>query len=344
MKSSATSPSPVQCATVGVVIPTYNRAHPVSGAIESVLAQTVPAAEVVVVDDGSTDGTEGMVRARFGDAVRVHRQPNRGVAAARNAGIALVRQPLVAFLDSDDVWAADKLERQVPVMRDPSVVASLTDWRWSGSKAGRLAAAGAVRSDVLRLDDPMDRLAQRRGQDNLLVQTAIVRRDALLAVGGFDATMRITEDVDLLVKLADHGALAILGAVLLERPDDRSPSALTQTNAPEWHMENLDNLMATFRRSLSQERTRRDPRRRRRIEARVAHLMTDRSVWATVTGGDGRRWLRSSLGVRPTLRAAALLALSAVAPSVLDARAARLLRRRSGAAAAAGTAITARSQ
>src|ERR1700722_14569573 len=97
---------------VSVVIPTYNRADLLPRAIESALAQTRPPAEVVIVDDGSTDDTASVVAQyahRDADRVRLLRVPNGGVARARNAGLAATRSEWIALLDSDDVWAPDKL-------------------------------------------------------------------------------------------------------------------------------------------------------------------------------------------------------------------------------------------
>ena len=102
-------------ASVSVVIPTFNRQKVLPRAVMSVLHQSHRAAEVVVVDDGSTDGTAELIAARFG-SVEILRQDNRGVSAARNAGIRATRGDWVAFLDSDDEWKPDKLERQLAAL------------------------------------------------------------------------------------------------------------------------------------------------------------------------------------------------------------------------------------
>jgi GT2 family glycosyltransferase len=93
---------------VSTVIPTYNRAHLVGRAVSSVLAASSPGDEIIVIDDGSTDDTEGAL-APFGESIRYIRTPNRGAGAARNRGIQEARNPLVAFLDSDDEWMPDML-------------------------------------------------------------------------------------------------------------------------------------------------------------------------------------------------------------------------------------------
>jgi len=100
---------------VSVVIPAYNAAWCVAKAIESVLVQEGADFEIIVVDDGSTDDTAAVL-ARYGDAIRVVRQRNQGLSAARNAGIRAAQGEFVAFLDADDWWLAGKLGQQLALM------------------------------------------------------------------------------------------------------------------------------------------------------------------------------------------------------------------------------------
>ncbi|MBI3009552.1 MAG: glycosyltransferase family 2 protein, partial [Candidatus Omnitrophica bacterium] len=97
---------------VSVIIPTYNRASMLREALESVRHQTVKDLEILVIDDGSTDETTQVV-AGFGEPAIYFKQLNQGVAAARNLGIRKSRGVFVAFLDSDDLWYPQKLERQI---------------------------------------------------------------------------------------------------------------------------------------------------------------------------------------------------------------------------------------
>jgi glycosyltransferase involved in cell wall biosynthesis len=96
---------------ISVVIPTFNRAQLLPRALDSVFAQTAAAQEVIVIDDGSIDDTEAMIRSRY-PTVRYYRQPHAGVSAARNHGFALAHCDWLALLDSDDVWHPDKLAAQ----------------------------------------------------------------------------------------------------------------------------------------------------------------------------------------------------------------------------------------
>src|SRR5262245_17224568 len=97
---------------VSVVVTAYNQQHYVTATIRSVLDQTFRDYEIIVVDDGSTDETFQELR-RFGNQLRLERQANQGVAGARNAGVRCAGGDYVAFLDGDDIWLPDKLERQV---------------------------------------------------------------------------------------------------------------------------------------------------------------------------------------------------------------------------------------
>ena len=112
---------------VSVIIPTYNRARLAAIAVESALAQTHPAIEVIVVDDGSTDDTPDKL-AKFGGRIRVVRQANAGVGAARNAGMALARGAFIALLDSDDRWLPWKISAQAAAFRAvPALQLTWTD-------------------------------------------------------------------------------------------------------------------------------------------------------------------------------------------------------------------------
>jgi glycosyltransferase involved in cell wall biosynthesis len=107
---------------VSVIIPAYNAAATLPETLASVLAQRAVDLDVVVVDDGSTDGT-GEVAAQLGAPVRVIRQENAGVGAARNRGVDVARGRWVAFIDSDDLWEPDKLRLQVAAMNEPTACA-----------------------------------------------------------------------------------------------------------------------------------------------------------------------------------------------------------------------------
>jgi glycosyltransferase involved in cell wall biosynthesis len=135
----------VTAPTVAVVIPAYNAGRFLRVAIESVLSQTHPPAEIIVVDDGSTDDTKEVARS-FGDKVRLAQQANAGAAAARNRGLEMATSQYVALLDADDICAPARLERQVSALQQtPDAIASYTGF-WRFDETGRL--------DEQRADDP----------------------------------------------------------------------------------------------------------------------------------------------------------------------------------------------
>lgn len=192
--------------TVSVIIPTWNRARELGNAIDSALAQTVRPFEIVVIDDGSTDGT-AEVLARYGDAIRVVRQHNQGVAAARNAGIAVARGELLAFLDSDDVWLPRKLELQLQRFDagpDLGLVHCGADFEGIGPRIDGME--GWVATEILRLDREVI-VAHGSG--------VMVPRRVAEEVGGFDERMRVSEDWDFCYRVAARYRIGFVAEVLV---------------------------------------------------------------------------------------------------------------------------------
>lgn len=114
---------------ISVIITTYNRCNLVTTALESVLKQNFLDYEIIVIDDGSTDGTEAVIKKY--KQVNYFYQPNQGVSCARNQGLELAQGELISFLDSDDLWLPNKLSAQVAVMeKDPQIKATYTDEIW----------------------------------------------------------------------------------------------------------------------------------------------------------------------------------------------------------------------
>ena len=190
--------------TVSVVIPTYNHAQYVLAALDSVFAQTLPADEVIVVNDGSPDDTADRLRplAEAG-RIRYIEQPNAGQGAARNRGLAEARGTYIAFLDDDDRWPADKLRWQVDALdRSPGAVMVYGPHQL-------LSADGAELSE-----DPNQAPHEPRGDAHaafrrrnwiLSIGQTLIRADALRAIGGFDPTIWGSDDWDLYVRLARRG-------------------------------------------------------------------------------------------------------------------------------------------
>ena len=186
--------------TVSVVIPTYQRRILVEDAVRSVLAQTYRDFELIVVDDGSADGT-GEALAALGSDLRYHWQPNRGVAAARNAGVGLARGSIVAFLDSDDRWFPDHLAVLTKTFaRRPR--AGLV------STSPRHRAEGSASPHHAVLLDPLP--ACLYGNPVGWPSSIAVRSADFMAVGGFDEELTVGEGSELWARLAFRAPFALL--------------------------------------------------------------------------------------------------------------------------------------
>jgi glycosyltransferase involved in cell wall biosynthesis len=178
--------------TVSVVIPAFEAERYVGAAIESVLAQGYEPLEIVVVDDGSTDGTAAAV-ARYGDRVHHHAQEHAGIGAARNRGVALARGDLIAFLDADDLWAPNKLARQTAALAaDPALD----------------LVFGHVLQFVSAELDPADAAKVRcptEAAPGHLPGTLLARREAFACVGTFATDCRVGEFVDWCARARERG-------------------------------------------------------------------------------------------------------------------------------------------
>jgi glycosyltransferase involved in cell wall biosynthesis len=201
------------CPLVSVVIPVYNRAHLLGRAIRSVLAQTFQNLELVVVDDGSTDGSAGAVAPFEDPRIRVIRLPrNRGVSRARNIGIQDARGHLVAFLDSDDEWLPDKLERQVARFREhPAEDKALVSCRFI--RYDDLTHRTATPTRPILPGDAFDQLVQGQAP---LPSCVMIPRPVLVAVGGLDEALAAFADYELWLRLADAATCFVeIGDVLV---------------------------------------------------------------------------------------------------------------------------------
>lgn len=182
---------------ISVIIPTYNRARLLGEALESVLRQEEPAFEILVVDDGSTDETDELLR-KHGDRVRVLRQENRGPAAARNLGIEQARGDYIAFLDSDDVWFPWTLavyRSAIERHRLPSLV-EFAHVEFDTADGVPALARSEVREEASR-----DYLSSTRG--GLWPSGTVIRAEALRSVGGFIGHSFNAEDCDLWMRLGE---------------------------------------------------------------------------------------------------------------------------------------------
>lgn len=212
-------------ALVSIVMPVRDRATVVPAAIESVLAQSYADWELVVVDDGSSDNTPGVVQA-FAERdprVRLVRGPAAGVCAARNSGIAAAGGRYVAFLDSDNVWVPEFLEHSVAALEtgdDIAVYAAVEMIRESGEN--RFLAMQGTREDLLSGGNFVD------------LNTLVVRSEAIAEIGGFDESLRRWVDYDLAIRLFALGPVRLLPFVGVIYSETTGTGRISTVEAPGW--------------------------------------------------------------------------------------------------------------
>jgi len=185
-----TTPSP----QVSVVVPTFDRRDVLPRALDSVVAQTYGEWELIVVDDGSTDGTAEMVEQDYPD-VHLVVQENRGVSAARNAGIAAAQGEWIAFLDSDDAWLPEKLERQMEAL--------------AAHPGDRLCHTEEIWIRNGQRVNPATKYAKSGGRIYLKClplcvispSSVVMHRDLLREMRGFDESFEVCEDYDLWLRV-----------------------------------------------------------------------------------------------------------------------------------------------
>jgi len=195
---------------VSIVIPTYNRERLIGATLDSVMAQTFQDFEVVVVDDGSTDGTAELVRA-YGARVRYLYQPNQGQGAARNTGLRAARGELVAFLDSDDLWEPNKLALQLAALADRP------DCPWIYTDAFVFDGATGRRQFLFsRQCRPHEGMvADRLLRMNFIASpTPVIRREVFDRVGMFNELTPQVEDWDMWLRIAARYPIAYVPEAL----------------------------------------------------------------------------------------------------------------------------------
>jgi glycosyltransferase involved in cell wall biosynthesis len=210
---------------VSVIIPTYNRKAYVCQAIDSALDQTYPDVEVMVVDDGSTDGTGEVVQARYGDRIRYIYQSNQGEAAARNSAIRHSRGDLIALLDSDDLWKPDKLAKQVALLERRPEVGLVSCHAQAIDADGNLIGTGVMKPDAVLDSISLERLIFN---SPLIIATVIVRRECLEQVGLFWEDIDYGEDRGFCLRVAAIYQVGFVPEtlVLIRRHRDNQTHAL----------------------------------------------------------------------------------------------------------------------
>ncbi|MES9872726.1 MAG: glycosyltransferase family A protein [Candidatus Sedimenticola sp. 6PFRAG7] len=188
---------------ISVVIPTHNRATVLERALASVLTQTHPAMEVIVVDDGSEDRTRELLAQKF-PSVRYLHQPNQGVSSARNLGIANTRGDWIAFLDSDDEWLPGKLQAQKELLSNqPDIRICHTEEIWirDGKRVNQMKKHTKQGGVIFRHCLPLCVISP---------SSVMIHRDVFEQVGVFDESLPACEDYDLWLRICARYPVAFI--------------------------------------------------------------------------------------------------------------------------------------
>lgn len=279
---------------VSVIIAAYNAEQHLAETLESVLSQTYPRVEIIVVDDGSTDGTANCVRA-FGERIRYVYQPNGGTPSKpRNTGMACASGELVTVLDADDLMQPDKVERQVQFLRrHPTAGCVLVDYQNFGTSGPigptqfqtcprlirLLAEKGVAGECVLSSDEATSLLAM----ENYTSSSLMIRREVLKEVGLYDESLRGSEDFELQYRISSRFMTGVLQYVGFMR-------RLHETNTSGDLSRMLQSRIASRSKILALET---DRARRRLLKRALASFFLDLGYYQT--GRDNRRALVSIL-------------------------------------------------
>jgi glycosyltransferase involved in cell wall biosynthesis len=260
---------------VSVVLPVHNGQQYLAEVIESVLQQTVSDVEVVVVDDGSTDNSPAILK-KYGNRITVRSQENRGVAASRNKGVEVASGELIAFIDQDDLWYPDKLEKQVRVLRDSETDALVYcdfDLIDRHGHVTRRCALAQMKADHMR--------AFIGGQLHPYPSTMLMKKSLFVQVGGFDAGFRENkeEDIDFVVRVHATNPLLFIREALVQYRIDTKYKTSKRRSAEVM----AENFMRLHRKL--DERFGNDPEKREPLDRILAMAMVNRGK-ALASAGD----------------------------------------------------------
>lgn len=196
--------------SVSVIIPVFNRVKLITRSINSVMYQTYPVDEIIIIDDGSNDGTYDLIRKTFPQVILIH-QENKGVSSARNVGIKKAKSTWIAFLDSDDEWLPEKIEKQMIMLnKNPSYKICHTDEKW-------------IRNHVYV--NPMKKHKKYGGDIYnkclplcvISPSSIIIHKDIFDDVGVFDEDLQVCEDYDFWLRMCSKYSVLYLEKKLVKK-------------------------------------------------------------------------------------------------------------------------------
>ena len=225
---------------ISVIIPTYNRLHLIDRAIKSVLNQSYKSFEIIVIDDGSSDGTYDFIQRTFLD-VLILKQLNKGVSSARNLGLKVAKGDWIAFLDSDDEWLRNKLELQVmEIKKSKNYLICHTNEIWirNGVRVNQMKKHQKYGGDIFEKCLDMCRLSP---------SSVLIHKKIFKDVGTFDESLIICEDYDLWLRISSKYSILFLDSMLIKKYGGHEDQLSKNINGIEQHrIQSLEKILKTI--------------------------------------------------------------------------------------------------
>jgi len=223
---------------ITVIIPTYNRKHTLNRAVQSVLNQTYHPLEIIVVDDGSTDGTYEWLQETFPSVQTIY-QPNQGVSAARNHGIKQSKGDWIALLDSDDEWCETKLERQVQSLKENvNILFCHTNEIWvrNGVRVNQMKKHQKYGGFIFEKCLDMCRISP---------SSVLLKKTIFNDVGFFDESLPVCEDYDLWLKITAKFPVLFLDELLIKKfGGHQDQLSNVQHGIEQFRIQSLENILS----------------------------------------------------------------------------------------------------
>lgn len=244
---------------VSVIVPTYNRASVLKRAVESVLSQSFCDWELIVVDDGSTDNTQDLLKSYVNHSkVRFFKTKNKGVSAARNLGVRQALGSWIAFLDSDDQWLPEKLEKQVNYSkkhRDISIVHGDEVWIRQGVRVNPMKKHQKSGGDIF---------AQALKLCCISPSAVFIKKNLFDKVGGFKENFPVCEDYDLWLRITGHYPVGYIDDFLIKKYGGHRDQLSSQYKAMDyWRVLSLSDCLSSVRLSPEKRRQAKSELRRK---------------------------------------------------------------------------------
>ena len=224
---------------ISVVIPTYNRIELLKRSIDSVINQTIKPSEIIIVDDGSNDGTEAMVKNKY-DSLKLITQKNKGASAARNSGIKASSGEWICFLDSDDEWKNDKLEKQITAATNNSdykFFHSNEIWIKNGKRINQKKKHKKYGGDIFKKCLDMCRISP---------SSVLIEKNIFEEIGFFNENLVVCEDYELWLRICDKYEVFFIDEPLIFKYGGHQGQLSYSIDSIEYHrIKALEYLLST---------------------------------------------------------------------------------------------------